>query len=113
MGLGSVRIALEVPDKLASFKVRKIAPSIPLFSNLGAVQLNYGYNSDDCKKAVDIIEANGLILHLNCLQEALQPEGNTNFSGLIKKIEKVCRALPVPVIIRRSDGGFRHPPRSY
>lgn len=106
MGLGSVRIALEDPDKLASFKVRKIAPSVPLFSNLGAVQLNYGYNSDDCMKAVDIVEANGLILHLNCLQEALQPEGNTNFSGLIKKIEKVCRVLPVPVIIKEIGWGI-------
>ncbi len=106
MGLGSIRIALEDPDRLDSFKVRKIAPSIPLFSNLGAVQLNYGYTIDHCKKAVEIVEADGLILHLNSLQEALQPEGNTNFSGLIKKIEKVCRALPVPVIVKEIGWGL-------
>lgn len=106
MGLGSIRIALEDPDKLDSFKVRNIAPSIPLFSNLGAVQLNYGYTIDHCRKAVEIAEANGLILHLNSLQEALQPEGNTNFSGLIKKIERVCSALPIPVIVKEIGWGI-------
>jgi isopentenyl-diphosphate delta-isomerase len=106
MGLGSMRIALENPDKLESFLVRKEAPSILLFANLGAVQLNYGFTSEHCKRAVETVEANGLILHLNCLQEALQPEGDTNFSGLLGKIEKVCRSLTVPVIVKEIGWGL-------
>ena len=106
MGLGSMRIALENPEKLETFKVRKYAPNILLFSNLGAVQLNYGFTVEHCQRAVDAVDANGLILHLNCLQEALQPEGNTDFSGLLGKIEKVCRKLSVPVIVKEIGWGL-------
>jgi isopentenyl-diphosphate delta-isomerase len=77
-----------------------------LLANLGAVQLNYGYTVDHCRRAVDMLEADGLILHLNALQEAVQPEGDTNFSGLLVKIEQVCRALPVPVIAKEVGWGF-------
>ena len=105
-GLGSIRIGLENPDLFPTFQVRKYAPSIPLYSNLGAVQLNYGYGIEECRKAVDVVGADGLILHLNCLQEALQPEGNTNFSGLLKKIEKICHQLPVPVIVKEIGWGI-------
>ncbi len=106
MGLGSMRIALENPERLETFKIRKEAPHILLFANLGAVQLNYGYTIEHCRRAVEEVEANGLILHLNCLQEALQPEGNTNFSGLLGKIEKICRSLSVPVIVKEIGWGL-------
>lgn len=106
MGLGSQRAALENPDLMGSFQVRNAAPDIPLFANLGAVQLNYGMTSEDCRRAVEMIEGDGLILHLNALQEAVQPEGETRFSGLTKKIARVCRDLDVPVIVKEVGWGF-------
>jgi len=106
MGLGSQRAAIENPELAATFQVRKVAPDILLFANLGAVQLNYGYGLEHCQRAVDMIEADALILHLNPLQEAVQPEGETRFAGLLKKIEVVCRALPVPVIAKEVGWGF-------
>lgn len=106
MGVGSQRAALEDPSYMTSFQVRKAAPDILLFANLGAVQLNYGYGIDACKRAVDMIEADALFLHLNPLQEALQPDGDTQFGGLLKKIEAVCKALPVPVIVKEVGWGI-------
>lgn len=106
MGVGSQRAALERPELRASFQVRKYAPDIVLFANLGAVQLNYGYSVDQCLRAVEMIEADALILHLNSMQEAVQPEGDVHFAGLTRKIEAVCRALPVPVIGKEVGWGI-------
>ncbi|MEP7357472.1 MAG: type 2 isopentenyl-diphosphate Delta-isomerase [Anaerolineales bacterium] len=106
MGLGSQRAAIENPALAATFQVRDLAPDILLFANLGAVQFNYGYGVDQCRRAVDMIQADALILHLNALQEAVQPEGDSNFSGLLAKIEAVCRALPVPVIGKEVGWGM-------
>jgi len=106
MGLGSQRAAIEHPELAKTFQVRSVAPDALLFANLGAIQLNYGYTVDHCKRAVDMIEADALILHLNALQEAVQPEGQTHFSGLLKKIEAVCSELPVPVIAKEVGWGF-------
>lgn len=106
MALGSLRPAIEQPDLADTFRVRDLAPDILLFANLGAVQLNHGYSLDHCRRAVDLVEADALILHLNPLQEALQPEGDTVFAGLLGKIEAVCRALPVPVIVKEVGWGI-------
>lgn len=106
MGLGSQRAAIENPDLVDTFRVRPIAPDIVLLANLGAVQLNYGYTVDHCRRAVDMVEADALILHFNPLQEAVQPEGDGNFAGLLPKIEQVCRNLPVPVIAKEVGWGF-------
>ncbi|UCD98211.1 MAG: type 2 isopentenyl-diphosphate Delta-isomerase [Chloroflexota bacterium] len=106
MGLGSQRAAIEDPSLSTTFQVRHNAPDILLFANLGAIQLNYGYGIDQCKQAVEMIEADGLILHLNPLQEAVQPEGDTRFAGLLSKIEAVCKQLPVPVIVKEVGWGF-------
>ena len=106
MGLGSQRAAIDQPELASTFQVRQVAPDILLFANLGAIQLNYGYNLSECQRAVDMIEADALILHLNALQEAVQPEGDTNFAGLLDKIEMVCRSLPVPVIVKEVGWGF-------
>jgi len=105
-GVGSQRAALEQPSLETTFQIRKFAPDILLFANLGAVQLNLGYGVDACKRVVDMIEADALILHLNPLQEALQPEGNTQFRGLLAKIEDVCKTLPVPVVIKEVGWGI-------
>jgi isopentenyl-diphosphate delta-isomerase len=107
MGIGSQRVAIENSEWVNSFKItRKSAPGILLFANLGAVQLNYGYTLDHCQRAVDMIEADGLILHLNPLQEALQAGGNTNFLGLVKKIEEISRKIKVPVIVKEVGWGI-------
>lgn len=106
MGLGSQRAALEHPELASTFQVRELAPEALLFANLGAVQLNYGYGIEHCRRAVDMVQADALILHLNALQEAVQSEGQTRFAGLVKKIEALCRALPVPVIAKEVGWGI-------
>ena len=106
MGLGSQRAAIEHPETAKTFQVRKVAPDILLFANLGAIQLNYGYGLSECQRAVEMVEADALYLHLNALQEAVQPEGDTNFDGLLPKIEAVCQALPVPVIAKEVGWGI-------
>lgn len=106
MGLGSQRAGLEHAELAETFRVRQVARDILLFANLGAVQLNYSYTPDHCRRAVEMIEADALFLHLNSLQEALQPEGDTHFSGLLKKIEQVCKVLPVPVVVKEVGWGI-------
>jgi isopentenyl-diphosphate delta-isomerase len=106
MGVGSQRVAIEEPSAASSFQVRDVAPDILLLANLGAVQLNYGYGIEQCRRAVAMIGADGLILHLNVLQEAVQPEGNRNFKGLSEKIASVCRDLEVPVIAKEVGNGI-------
>lgn len=98
MGLGSQRAAIEDESLAHTYQVRQVAPDILLFANLGAIQLNYTYSIDQCRRAVEMIQADALILHLNAIQEAVQSGGNTNWKDLLNQIEKVCRALAVPVI---------------
>ncbi|RLC57998.1 MAG: type 2 isopentenyl-diphosphate Delta-isomerase, partial [Chloroflexota bacterium] len=106
MGVGSQRAAIEDPALVDTYRVRHIAPDILLLANLGAIQLNYGYGPDECRRAIEMIEADALILHLNPLQEALQPEGETRFARLLPKIEAVCRALEVPVVVKEVGWGI-------
>ncbi len=106
LGVGSQRKAIEDPETAASFRVREFAPSVPILANLGAVQLNYGYGIDECRRAVDMIDADALVLHLNPLQEALQPEGQLNFRGLLPKIARVVEALEVPVVVKEIGCGL-------
>jgi isopentenyl-diphosphate delta-isomerase len=106
MGLGSQRAAIERDELAYSYQVRKVAPDILLFANIGAVQLNYRYGLTQCQKAVDMVQADALILHFNVLQEAVQPEGDTNFAGLLKQVEIVAKSLHVPVIAKEVGWGF-------
>ncbi len=106
MGVGSQRAAIEHPEQASTFQVRGIAPDILLFANIGAVQFNYGYGVDQCRKAVDMIEADALYLHLNPVQEAVQDAGDTNWVGIAKKIEEVCKQLEVPVIAKEVGWGI-------
>lgn len=107
MGLGSMRILLEDPQTISSFDVRKVAPKLPfLLANLGAVQLNYGVTPEDCQRLVDFVGADILVLHLNPLQETVQPEGDKNWEDLLSKIEKVVRRLSVPVMVKEVGYGI-------
>jgi isopentenyl-diphosphate delta-isomerase len=106
LGLGSMRAAIEDPTLTDTYRVRAVAPDILLFANLGAVQFNYGYGVEECRRAVEMVEADALILHLNAVQEAVQPEGDGDFSGLLAKIATVCRNLAVPVIAKEVGWGI-------
>ncbi len=106
MGLGSQRASIEDADLTETYQARDHAPDILLLANLGAVQLNYGYGVQECRRAVKSVQADALVLHLNPLQEALQPEGNTDFQGLLKKIARVCKRLEYPVLVKEVGWGL-------
>lgn len=109
MGLGSTRAAVVRPELADTFQVRDVAPDVLLFANIGAVQFNYGFDADQCRRAVALTGADALVLHLNPLQEILQPEGDVNWAGLLGKIERVVRALQadgIPVIAKEVGWGI-------
>ena len=109
IGLGSMRVALEHPNTIESFQIRDVAPSALVFANLGAVQLNYGLEVAHCRQVIEMASADALILHFNPLQEAVQPEGNSDFAGLLRKVELICTALRddgVPVVAKEVGWGF-------
>ena len=106
LAVGSQRVQFTNPAAEASFRLRDTASSAVLIANLGAVQLNYGFTAEHCQRAVETLAADGLYLHLNPLQEAVQPEGNTNFAGLAAKIAAVVRELPVPVLLKEVGSGL-------
>jgi len=107
MGVGSQRAALEKPELEETFKiVRKKAPSAFLIANIGAPQLVRGYGLEEASKAVEMIEADALAIHLNPLQEAVQPEGETTYAGVKAKIAEIADSLNVPVIIKETGAGI-------
>lgn len=97
MALGSTRALLESDAYKESFVLRDYAPSVPLIANLGAVQLNYGYGAEECQRIIEMTGADSIVLHFNSLQEAVQDEGDLNFTDLLPKIERLCTKLDVPV----------------
>lgn len=109
MGVGSQRVAVEKPEVGHTFAVRSQAPDILLFANIGAVQLNYSYGVEECQKVVDLLTADALILHINPLQECIQANGDTNFKGLLDKINGLCSKLTVPVIAKEVGNGISAP----
>jgi isopentenyl-diphosphate delta-isomerase len=107
MGLGSQRIGLEKIDARDTFELaRKHAPNAFLIANMGAVQLNYGHTVESYIEVVKMIDADALYLHLNPLQEALQPGGDTNFTGLVAKIKDLVSKVGVPVIVKEVGHGI-------
>lgn len=106
IGVGSQRAAIEDATLARWYQVRDVAPDVLLFANLGAVQLNDGYGVEECRRAVEMIGADALILHLNPVQEALQAEGNRDWSGLLDRIAVVCAALEVPVVVKEVGFGI-------
>ena len=106
VGVGSQRKAIEDPATTATFEMREAAPTVPLLGNLGVVQFNYGFGLEECRQAVEMVGADALALHLNPLQEAIQPEGQCDFSGLLPKIAEVVDGLEVPVVIKEIGCGI-------
>lgn len=99
-GVGSQRAALEDPKLEDTYRVREVAPDILLIGNLGAVQLNYGHGVKECRRAVGMIDADALALHVNPVQELIQPEGDTNFRDLIRRVNQVRKKLRKPVVVK-------------
>ncbi|MGB0466764.1 MAG: type 2 isopentenyl-diphosphate Delta-isomerase [Pontibacterium sp.] len=106
MAVGSQRVMFTAPEARQSFDLRRYAPDALLLGNIGAVQLNYGMGYEQAQDAVDCLGADGLYLHLNPLQEAVQPEGDTDFSGLQAKIAALVETLPVPVLLKEVGSGL-------
>ncbi len=106
MGVGSQRVMFSEHAARRSFELREFAPNAVICANLGAVQLNEGFGADECRAAVEILEADALILHLNPLQEICQIEGNTDFRGLAERIGTVASALDVPLIVKEVGAGI-------
>ena len=108
LGLGSQRPMLKDSSAARHYKVRSLCPSVPLIGNIGAVNLAE-YPLEKIEWLISSTEADALAIHLNALQEAIQPEGDTNFSGVLKAVGKVCERLSVPVIVKETGAGISGP----
>ncbi len=108
MAVGSQRVMLADPAARASFDLRPFAPNAVLVSNVGAVQLNYGFGADECRALIELLDADGLYLHLNPLQEVVQPDGDTDFSDLAAKLAALVPQIPVPVLLKERRHSQRH-----
>jgi isopentenyl-diphosphate delta-isomerase len=107
MGLGSQRAAIENSTLERTYRVaRDKAPHAFLIANVGGVQLVHGYGVKEVKKIVEMIDADAVAIHLNALQEAVQPEGQTNFKGVLAKIAEVAAAIDQPVIVKETGAGI-------
>lgn len=106
MAVGSQRVMFTHPAARASFDLRAYAPTTALCANLGAVQLNHGFGVEQARAAVEVLGADGLYLHLNPLQEAVQPEGDTEFGGLAARIGALARRLGKPVLVKEVGAGL-------
>ncbi len=104
--LGSQRIMIEQPEAASSFQVRDLAPDVLLLGNLGVAQLGLGYGRRELLRAVEAAGADGLALHANPLQEAVQPQGNTNFAGLVPRLAELVPDLPFPVVLKEVGHGL-------
>ena len=106
MAVGSQRAMILDDAAQQSFALRQYAPNVPLVANLGAVQLNYGFGVDEARRAIDVLQADALYLHLNPLQEVIQPEGDTNFANLADKIHQLSQQIDVPIILKEVGAGL-------
>lgn len=105
--VGSQRVAIEEDNNGGLGRtLRSLAPSVPIVGNLGAAQLNRGFGLNEARKAVDMIDADALYIHLNPLQEAVQPEGDRDWSGLFDKITGLADALDVPLAVKEVGSGI-------
>ena len=107
MGVGSQRAAIENPRLGDAFTItREKAPTAFLVANLGGPQIIGGYDIEEAKKAIEMINADALAIHLNPLQEVIQPEGETNYAGVLSKIGEIAQALNIPVIVKETGAGI-------
>ncbi|MFX1475196.1 MAG: type 2 isopentenyl-diphosphate Delta-isomerase [Promethearchaeota archaeon] len=107
MGVGSQRAAIEDPLLAESFAItREYAPKAFLVGNIGAPQLSLGYGVKEAQTAIDMIDANALAIHFNAAQEAVQPEGEATFAGVLPALRTLTQKLSVPVIAKETGAGL-------
>ncbi len=106
MGVGSQRGAVEKPERSHLFAQKSENSRAVLMANVGAVQLNYGFTVEKYQRAVDMIQADALILHLNPIQEAVQAEGDHNFKNILAQIAELVHKITVPVIVKEVGFGI-------
>ncbi len=107
LAVGSQRIAIEGRGTGGLDRsLRQRAPSVPILANVGAAQLGLGYGEREARQAVEMIEADALIVHLNPLQEAVQQGGDTDWRGILAAIEVLARALPFPIVVKEVGAGI-------
>ena len=106
LGLGSMKVMLRHKEAEPSFRVRDVAPKVKLIANLGLVSFNYGLTFDDVRRIIDLVQPNAFALHLNALQEVIQVGGDTNFKGLLSRLEEIVRRCSVPVVVKECGGGI-------
>ncbi|MBU6997795.1 MAG: type 2 isopentenyl-diphosphate Delta-isomerase [Theionarchaea archaeon] len=106
MGVGSQRAMIEDPSLSSSYMVRESAPDILLIGNLGLPQFILGYSGSEARHAVTAIGADVLAVHLNPLQEAVQPEGDHNFELGVKALESLKEEVDIPIIAKETGGGM-------
>ncbi len=104
-GVGSQRAMLEDQRQKETFEVRDVAPDIPLLANIGAYQLKK-YQYEQIESLVSSIGADGLAVHLNPLQEVIQEEGDTDYTGILDAIANTCKSIDVPVIVKETGAGM-------
>ncbi len=105
--VGSQRIAIEGRGEAGiDLSLRRLAPDIPIWANLGAAQLAAGYGLEEARRAVGMIGADALIIHLNPLQEAVQPQGDRNWRGVLAAIAALAPALGVPILVKEVGYGI-------
>ena len=108
MGVGSQRAALEGTEHEDSFRVvRDVAPNSFIYANLGAPQLKE-YGIEGVERVIEMIDADAIAIHLNFLQEAIQPEGNVDARGCLASIKEVCEAIKKPVIVKETGAGISY-----
>jgi isopentenyl-diphosphate delta-isomerase len=106
MAVGSQKLMLRDPQAVESYQVRRYAPDILLFADLGLVHLNYGLGLSECLRAVEEIEADGLMLYLNPLHEVFQPSGDLGFAGLLDRLAELVSGFPYPVVVKEVGFGM-------
>ncbi|WP_234996086.1 type 2 isopentenyl-diphosphate Delta-isomerase [Pseudobacteriovorax antillogorgiicola] len=106
MGVGSQRVALDNPEYAPIFDVKKYAPNLFVIGNLGFAQLKQDNYLDLCRRAVDMVSADALAIHVNVLQEAIQMEGDRDFTDILKRLETVCQSLSTPIVIKEVGSGI-------
>jgi isopentenyl-diphosphate delta-isomerase len=107
MGLGSQRAGLKSEKLVESYSVaRKVAPNAYLIANIGGAQLSDGLSIHDIIKIIKMIDANALAIHLNPLQELIQPEGEPRFKGILQKIENLVNNIEIPIIVKEVGSGI-------